>query len=118
MMSFFARSFFKSFQIKLNVPHQAVFDLISSSKDVTIPNFVLIVATGAYFLPHVINITGFPCFILFKSIKNIIPSIMIIMPKIISIVLAGFFTLITFSFLLYNKNTFFKFKKFHVAFII
>ena len=90
-MSFFAKSFFKSFQIKLNVPHQAVFDVISSSNDVTTLSFVLTFAGGAYFLPHVLNNTGLLCFILFKSIKNIMPIMIATIIKIASMIFVDFF---------------------------
>ena len=90
-ISCFAKSFFKSFHIKLNVPHQAVFDVISSSKDVTMLSFVLTFAMGAYFLPQVLNITGLLFFILFKSIKNITPIIIATIIKIASMIFVDFF---------------------------
>ena len=90
-MSFFAKSFFKSFQIKLNVPHQAVFDVISSSNDVTTLSFVLTFAGGTYFRPHVLSNTGLLFFILFKSTKYITPTVRIIMTKIKKMIFVDFF---------------------------
>ena len=73
-ISFFASSFFKSFHIKLNVPHQTVSSAILSSKEST--TFILSAeATGAlYFFPHVLNNTGLSFFILFVSIIKSVPN--------------------------------------------